>query len=205
MATSVDGDRITRVSEPEQPRTNGPARVLRPIIGIGSQAASATLRPLSGVIDAATEASVGLERRAVDRLFDSAELERFLTTALNSPAIGAALQRAAQGPAIRQVIDELFDTGLIDHVIDRLFDTGTLDRLLLRLVDSDALWQLIDVIAASPAVTAAISQQGLGFADQVGEEVRERSRKADDWVERAARRLIHRPPRALPPEPGPST
>ena len=193
------------MSEPEQPRTNGPARVLRPIIGIGGQAAAATLRPLGGVIDAATEAGVGLERRAVDRLFDSAELERFLTTALNSPAIGAALQRAAQGPAIRQVIDELFDTGLIDHVIDRLFDTGTLDRLLLRLVDSDALWQLIDVIAASPAVTAAISQQGLGFADQVGEEVRERSRKADDWVERAARRLIHRPPRALPPEPGPST
>ena len=205
MAPSVDGDRITRVSEPEQPKSNGPARVLRPIIGIGSQAASATLRPLSGVIDAATEASVGLERRAVDRLFDSAELERFLTTALNSPAIGAALQRAAQGPAIRQVIDELFDSGLIDQVIDRLFDTGTMDRLLLRLLDSDALWQLIDVIAASPAVTAAISQQGLGFADQVGEEVRERSRKADDWVERAARRLIHRPPRALPPEPGPST
>jgi len=205
MALSVDRDRIGPVSEPEQPRTNGPARVLRPIIGIGGQAAAATLRPLGGVIDAATEAGVGLERRAVDRLFDSAELERFLTTALNSPAIGAALQRAAQGPAIRQVIDELFDTGLIDHVIDRLFDTGTLDRLLLRLVDSDALWQLIDVIAASPAVTAAISQQGLGFADQVGEEVRERSRKADDWVERAARRLIHRPPRALPPEPGPST
>ena len=205
MAPSVDRDRIGPVSEPEQPRTNGPARVLRPIIGIGGQAAAATLRPLGGVIDAATEAGVGLERRAVDRLFDSAELERFLTTALNSPAIGAALQRAAQGPAIRQVIDELFDTGLIDHVIDRLFDTGTLDRLLLRLVDSDALWQLIDVIAASPAVTAAISQQGLGFADQVGEEVRERSRKADDWVERAARRLIHRPPRALPPEPGPST
>jgi hypothetical protein len=205
MAPSVAGDRISRVPEPEQPKSNGPTRVLRPIIGIGSQAAAATLRPLGGVIDAATEAGVGLERRAVDRLFDSAELERFLTTALNSPAIGAALQRAAKGPAIRQVIDELFDSGLIDQVIDRLFDSGTMDRLLLRLLDSDALWQLIDVIAASPAVTAAISQQGLGFADQVGEEVRERSRKADDWVERAARRLIHRPPRALPPEPGPST
>jgi hypothetical protein len=53
-------------------------------------------------------------------------------------------------------------------------------------------------------VTAAISQQGLGFADEVGDEVRERSRKADDWVERTARRLIHRPLRPLPAEPGPS-
>jgi hypothetical protein len=196
---------MTLVSESEQPRTSGPARVLRPIIGIGSQAAAVTLRPLSGVFDAATEAGVGLERRAVDRLFDSSELERFLTAALNSPAVGAALQRAAQGPAVQRLIDELFDSGLIDQFLDRLFASGALDRFLLRLLASDALWQMIDEIAASPAVTAAISQQGLGFADQVGDEVRDRSRKADDWVERAARRLIHRPPRILPPEPDPST
>lgn len=205
MATLGQRGRIRFVSDAEQPRTNGPARVLRPIIGIGSRAAAVTLKPLSGVFDAATEAGVGLERGAVDRLFDSSELERFLDVALNSPAIGAALQRAVNGTAIRRVIDELFDSGLIDQVIDRLFATGTMDRLLLRLLDSDALWQLIDQIAASPSVTAAISQQGLGFADQVGDEVRERSRKADDWVERAARRLIHRPPRVLPPEPDPST
>jgi hypothetical protein len=62
---------------------------------------------------------------------------------------------------------------------------------------------MIDEIAGSPAVTAAISQQGLGFADQVTDEVRTRSRKADDWLERAARRLAHRPPRVLPPEPDP--
>lgn len=205
MAPAARRGTITAVTEPEQPRSNGRARVLRPIIGIGSQAAAATLRPFSGVFDAATEAGVGLERLAVDRLFDSNELERFLDVALNSPAIGAALQRAVNGTAIRRVIDELFDSGLIDQVIDRLFDTGTMDRLLLRLLDSDALWHLIDQIAGSPAVTAAISQQGLGFADQVGEEVRDRSRKADDWVERAARRLIHRPPRIVPPEPDPST
>ena len=63
------------------------------------------------------------------------------------------------------------------------------------MLTSEAIWNLIDEIAASPAVTAAISQQGLGFAGQMGDEVRERSRKADDWAERTARRLIHRPPR----------
>jgi len=92
---------------------------------------------------------------------------------------------------------------VIDQVIDRLFDSGVIDRLFDRLLASDALWHLIDEVAASPAVTAAISQQGLGFADQVGDEVRGRSRKADDWLERAARRLAHRPPRAVPPEPDP--
>ena len=54
-------------------------------------------------------------------------------------------------------------------------------------------------------MTAAISQQGLGFADQVGDQVRGRSRKADDWMERAARRLIGRQPSALPAEPDAST
>ncbi len=201
----MERGRITLVSESEQPRTNGRVRVLRPIIGIGSQAAAFTLRPLSGVFDAAAEAGVGMERRAVDRLFDSSELERFLTTAIDSPAIAAALHRAVQGNAVRRLIDELFDSGLIDQFLDRLFASGALDRFLLRLLASDALWQMIDEIAASPSVTAAISQQGLGFADQVGDEVRERSRKADDWVERAARRLIHRPPRIIPPEPDPST
>jgi hypothetical protein len=82
-----------------------------------------------------------------------------------------------------------------------MFDSGLFDRILERLVASDGLWQAVDEIAASPAVTAAISQQGLGFADQVTDQVRARSRKADDWLERAARRLAHRPPRVIPPEP----
>jgi hypothetical protein len=80
-----------------------------------------------------------------------------------------------------------------------------IDRFLERLLASDSLWTMIDEIAGSPAVTAAISQQGLGFADQVGDEVRARSRKADDWMERAARRLIGRQPKALPIEPDAST
>jgi hypothetical protein len=205
MAATIACGRITPVPDSEQPRDNGRGGVLRPLIGIGGQAAAFTLRPLSGVFDAAAEAGVGMERRAVDRLFDSSELERFLNAAFESPAVAAALNRAVQGNAARRLIDELFDSGLIDQFLDRLFASGALDRFLLRLLASDALWQLIDEIAASPAVTAAISQQGLGFADQVGEEVRDRSRKADDWVERAARRLIHRPPRILPPEPDPST
>ena len=52
-----------------------------------------------------------------------------------------------------------------------------------------ALWRLVDELASSPAVTGAITQQGLGFADQVGDVARARSRTADDWLERRARRL----------------
>ena len=84
------------------------------------------------------------------------------------------------------------------RLVDAAFDSGLVDRVVERLPTSRAVWDLIDEVAASPAVTAAISQQGLGFADQMGDEVRERSRKADDWAERRARRLLHRSPRPLP-------
>jgi phosphatidylglycerophosphatase A len=143
-------------------------------------------------MEAAAEAGLSLERRAVNGVLDSEELGRILTAALNSQSIQAALQRAVRSDAAAQLVDNLFESGLID-------------RFLERLLASDSLWHVIDEIAGSPAVTAAISQQGLGFADQLGGEMRTRSRKADDWMEGAARRLAHRPPRALPSEPDPSS
>ena len=163
-------------------------RVLRPLADIGSRAAATTLRPLSGVVEAAAGAGISLERRAVDRVLESDELERILTAAINSGRLQLALQRTLASDGATQLVNSLFDSGLID-------------RFLERLLASDSLWHLIDEIAASPAVTAAISQQGLGFADQVGGEVRDRARKADDWMDRAARRLVHRTPRAMPAGP----
>jgi hypothetical protein len=47
-------------------------------------------------------------------------------------------------------------------------------------------------IAYSPEVMDAISRQGVGFADQVAGGVRARSRRADAWLERVARRALRR-------------
>jgi hypothetical protein len=166
--------------------------VLSPVIGFGTRAATATLRPVVGVVDAAAGAGLRLQRRAVDRVLESDELERVVIVAVNSAHIQEALRLALESDGAARLVDSLFESGLID-------------RLFERLLESEALWHLIDEIAASPAVTAAISQQGLGFADQVGDDVRARSRKADDWMERAARRLIGRGPKVLPTEPDAST
>ena len=165
---------------------------LGPLVGFGTRAATATLRPMAGVLEAAAEAGLSLERRAVNRVLESDELDRVVVVAINSTHIQAALRQALESDGAAQLIDSLFDSGLIDRFLD-------------RLLASESLWNMIDEIAGSPAVTAAISQQGLGFADQVGDQVRQRSRKADDWMERAARRLTGRHPRVLPPEPDAST
>ena len=162
------------------------ARAVRGIVGVGGRAAAITLRPLSGVAGAAVDAGITLERRAVDRVLDSPELEHVIDAAVNSPRLQAAIRNALSSDGVNQLIDSIFDSGLFDRLID-------------RLLASDALWRLIDEVAASPAVTAAITQQSLGFADQVGDEVRARSRRADDLLERVAHRLLRRPAEIGPP------
>ncbi|MGE5617487.1 MAG: hypothetical protein ACM3UX_00970 [Candidatus Woesearchaeota archaeon] len=155
-------------------RTNG--RPLPRVMLVGGRLARSTLRPLGGVANRAVEAGMEVERRASERVLGSAEFERLLTSALESPRVQAALRNAVATDAFKQVVADFVDAGIVDVL---------LERLLTR----PALWQLVDEVAASPAVTAAITQQGLGFADLVGEEARSRSRKADDWLERMARRL----------------
>lgn len=159
--------------------------VFQELSSLGTRAAAATIRPLAGPVGAAAEVGIGLQRRAIDRLLDSGELEQLLA----SPRLQALLEQVLESDGAKLLIDTFFDSGLFERFID-------------RMLDSDPLWRLIDVIAGSPAVSAAISQQGLGFADQIGTEVRGRSRKADDRLERAARRLTHRHPAEQDLDPG---
>lgn len=107
------------------------------------------------------------------------ELERLVGAALDSPELQRAARRAFESDAARQLVDSFFDSGLFDHFVDRMLASG-------------ALWRIVDEVADSPSVTAAITQQSLGFSEQVGNEVRTRSRRADDWLERLAHRLSQR-------------
>ena len=142
---------------------------------LGSRAAATAMRPITGAVGAAAEAGVSLSRGPVDRFLDSGELDHLL----NSPRLQAAFEQVLESEGAKRLVDTFFDSGLFDRFAD-------------RLLASDALWHLVDEIASSPAVMAAVSQQGLGFADQLGAQVRSRSRKADDVLERYARRLVHR-------------
>jgi hypothetical protein len=117
-------------------------------------------------LDAVLASRVGEE--AVDRVLDSELAKR---------AIARAVERVAdemgEGPAL---------------------DSPAMDRLVARLLESEELWLVVDEIAQSPAVTEAITRQSVGFADQVAGQVRDRSRSADARLERAARRVLRRPP-----------
>ena len=137
-------------------------------------------RTLTEILDAATSAGPPAQRRAVAGV----ELERAARAALDSGRMQQAIARALESADADELIGTILESPLLDSVVD-------------HLLASDALWRLVEEIVASPAVMAAISQQGLGFIDQVGEETRRRSRKADAWLEDVARRLAHRRPNSL--------
>jgi len=153
------------VSEAKTP--NRRSRAARPLSAMGTLAA-ASLKPLR---EGATEV-----------VLDSQLFQSLLADALDSEQVQTALTRA-------------LETEGAEHVVDTLFESGLVDEFVERLLTSKALWRLVDEIAASPAVTAAVTQQSLGFADQVGGELRSRARHADDWILQKARhdRNGHRP------------
>ena len=107
------------------------------------------------------------------------------------PLSGAATAAVEAGIAVeRQAVRRLLDSEELDYIVDMFFASGVLDRIVDELLESEALWRLVDEIAASPAVRDAITQQGLGFADQLAHQVRARSRHADGWLETKAHRRL---------------
>jgi len=147
----------------------------------------------------------GLVDEFVDRLVDEGAAWRLIDALLASdgteqmignPALWALIDQAlrsdgaaalVQSPALWSLIDKALESGHTDALVAKVFDIGLADQVVDQLLASKAVWRLVDEVAASPAVTAAVTQQGLGFADQVGDELRARARQADDWILHKAR------------------
>jgi hypothetical protein len=127
-------------------------------------------------------------RAAVDAAIDSGLIDE----ALSSPVFERLTQRVLDSPSMERLVVRVIDSRLVDAAV-------------AQLLESDDLWIIVDEVARSPSVTDAIGQQGLGFAGQVTDAVRARSIRADDRIERAAKRLLGRkPPEApAPSEPPP--
>ena len=142
-----------------------------------------------------------------------AVLERLATELLAADALDRALDRAAELGVPQHIADRLLEDGLAEQLVQRFLDGPELERMVARVLESrlieetiarlvddtaarlperQALWVLVDEVAHSPAVTDAITQQGLGMADEVAGDIRNRSRAADAWLERAARRVLRR-------------
>ena len=133
----------------------------------------------------------------VDTLFESGLVDEFVDRLVENGAVWMLInamlmtdeaEQLAGSDALWDLIDKALESENADRLVAKLLDSGLADGFVDRLLTSKALWRLVDEIAASPAVTAAVTQQSLGFADQVGGELRARARHADDWILQKARR-----------------
>jgi len=170
----------------------------------------------AGVAGRAGGAAAEVAGRAVIRAID-----RTAASPRTAEVVAVVVRSPLPARAVSDLVDVLLERGVVERVAERVLSGPEIDRLLvslfdsprmaeladrvaMRLLESDELWLIVDRIARSPAVTAAIARQGAGFVDQMADEVAERSRRADDRLERGARRLLRRRPTtiAAPPVTG---
>jgi hypothetical protein len=196
----------------------------RPVAGALTLGWRAEERVRASVEDALGRASLSL----LDRVMASPYADDAVPLVLTSGLMERALDQAFSGELVDAVADDLVRYRVVERVTERVLQDDALDRVLEspgverivtriiesrvveeavaqvvgevieRLPETEAMWALVDQIAASPEVTAAITQQGSGFAEQVAGEVRAGSRNADARLERAARRLLRRRSRETP-------
>ena len=160
----------------------------------------------SALLDAAVRGAVerGVVERVTAELLESGAVDRIVDQVLDTPLPDHVADRvllALDGPRATELAQRFLDSEGMDRLIAQVFDSRLLDASVARVLASEELWLVVDEVASSPAVTAAITQQSVGFADQVAVEVGERSRRADARLERIARRILHRPP---PPDAAPT-
>ena len=130
-----------------------------------------------------------------DDLVRYAVVERILDRLLADGIVEHTVARVLEGPELERVVGAVLDSPAVERLVEQTIESRFADQAVARLLESQELWVLVEEIAESPAVTDAITQQGFGFADEVAGGMRARSRNADAWLERRARRALRRPPR----------
>jgi hypothetical protein len=99
---------------------------------------------------------------------------------------------ALESPGAARLGDRVLDSPQAERLVARVIESKLVDEAVARLLESKDLWLLVDEIARSPSVREAISEQSMGFAEELAAEARTRSRSGDARVERLARRLFRK-------------
>jgi hypothetical protein len=157
---------------------------LRPVVQAATLAGRAERAARAAALERLSVATLAAVDAALASRVTEEALDRVLASALARRAVDAALE----GPLVEAVA-----RGLADHgVVERVLDDAVVEQAAALVLASDELWVVVEEIAHSPAVTEAITQQSLGFADEVAGGVRTRSRSADAWIEAKVRRALRR-------------
>lgn len=136
--------------------------------------------------------SYGIAEQVATRVLQGPELARLVELGMRSEQLEAAVVAALESPGAERLVARAVESPAMERLVGQVIGSRLVDETFQRLLESPELWSMVEEIARSPAVTEAITQQSLGFADQMAEEVRKGSSGADAWLERAARRVSWR-------------
>lgn len=136
--------------------------------------------------------AVAVGSYTLDRVLASSLVDSLAKALVDHDVVERLATPIARSGAVERMVGEALESSVTEQLAARAIESELMDQIVERLLASDDLWILVDEIAASPAVTAAISRQGVGLADQFAGVVRERSTRADDRIESSLRRLLHR-------------
>jgi hypothetical protein len=156
----------------------------------------AMMRPAAGAVSSGMRFERAVREAAGRRLNDVADelARRAVDRAFRGPLVDVIAEDIVRYAVVERVMDRLLAEGIVERALERVLDGPELERVVTAVLESEELWVVVEEVAQSPAVTEAVTQQSLGFADQVAGRVRARSRNADAWLERTARRALRRPP-----------
>lgn len=124
--------------------------------------------------------------------------EEAMVAAVESDAVERALVRVLQGPLVEEAVNGALESETVKRALVEALDSEMVDEVWRRLLASEEAQRLVERIAEAPELRAAISAQSVGFIEDVGHTIGNVSRRADDGVERVARRALFRRRRAVP-------
>ena len=133
----------------------------------------------------------------IDRAVEAAA-EEAMVAAVESEAVERALARVLQGPVVENAVHGALDSETVKRALVDALDSEMVDEVWRRLLASDEAQKLVERISEAPELRAAISAQSVGLIQDVGHTIGRTTRRADGIVERLARKILFRQPRAEP-------
>jgi uncharacterized RDD family membrane protein YckC len=133
----------------------------------------------------------------IDRVVESAA-EEAMVAAVESEAVERAIARVLKGPAVEEAMNSALESDAVKRALIEALDSELVDEVWRRLLASDETQRLVERIAEAPELRAAISAQSVGMIEDVGHTIGNGTRRADNGVERVARRLFFRRRRGEP-------
>jgi hypothetical protein len=140
-------------------------------------------RVLAGPLTDGVARSVAQHRvaeRVASQVVAELDVDRLVDAVLDDERTQVAVERALQSPGLERLIVQVLESRLLDDVTE-------------RVIESPELKKVVEHVAQSPELLDAVTHHTQTLTGEMVADVRARSQRADDAVERTVRSWIRRP------------